>query len=62
MFDELTQLKNDFRVLCIWCGVEIRRDASENSFGTCLDCFYRNVCDQLNAQRPPSPSQFASDR
>ncbi|MGH9906511.1 MAG: hypothetical protein ACRD8U_13130 [Pyrinomonadaceae bacterium] len=62
MIDELIQLNDDFRIFCLWCGIEIRRDASEDSFGTCLDCFYRSVWDQLNAQRPLTPNQFASDR
>ncbi len=62
MEDSANPISEDFTVLCTWCGVEIRSDRNEDSFGTCLDCFYQMVGNELNAQVPSSLNQFASDR
>jgi hypothetical protein len=62
MITEPAQTENDFEVLCAWCGVKIRNDQTEESYRTCLQCFYQNVSDQLNSQRRPDSVLIASDR
>lgn len=63
MINEPTSTSDGFQVLCIWCGEQIRNDKNEDSFGTCLQCFYRIVGDQLNSQRRTSSGSLnASDR
>jgi DNA-directed RNA polymerase subunit RPC12/RpoP len=59
---ETTQTEYDFDVLCAWCGVKIRTDQSEESYRTCLQCFYRIVADQHDSQKRPSSLLIASDR
>jgi len=53
-------IRKDFQVLCVWCGAKIRKDRDENSFGVCLQCFYRILDEYLRAQK--GSGQFASDR
>ncbi len=62
MITEPAQTENDFEVLCAWCGVKIRSDKTEESYRTCLECFYQIVSDQLNSQRRPNSLLIASDR
>ena len=62
MMTEPDQTENDFDVLCAWCGVKIRNDQTEESYRTCLECFYKLVADQLNSQRRPDSLLVASDR
>ncbi len=62
MISEPAQNENDFEVLCAWCGVKIRTDPTEESYRTCLQCFYQNVTDQHNSQIRPSSILIASDR
>ncbi len=62
MIIEPSQTENDFEVLCAWCGVKIRTDQTEESYRTCLECFYQSVTDQLNSQRQTNSSLMASDR
>lgn len=62
MTTEPVQVKNDFEVLCAWCGVKIRTDQTEESYRTCLECFYQSITDQLNSQIKPSSLLIASDR
>ena len=51
-----------FTVRCISCGMLMRRDRIEDSFGKCWKCFYRAINDYLRAQRGNSNPLFASDR
>lgn len=62
MISEPAQTENDFEVLCAWCGVKIRSDETEESYRTCLQCFYQIVADQLNSQKRPNSLLMASDR
>jgi hypothetical protein len=62
MITEPAQTENDFEVLCAWCGVKIRTDHTEESYRTCLQCFYQIVADQLNSQKRPNSLLIASDR
>ncbi len=62
MITEPAQTENNFEVLCAWCGVKIRSDKSEESYRTCLQCFYQIVNEQLNSQRQTNTELIASDR
>jgi DNA-directed RNA polymerase subunit RPC12/RpoP len=62
MTNEPIETESDFEVICAWCGVKIRNDQTEESYRTCLECFYRIVADQLNSQRRPDSLLIASDR
>ncbi len=62
MITEPAETENDFEVLCSWCGVKIRTDQTEESYRTCLECFYKIVADQLNSQKRPDSLLIASDR
>lgn len=62
MITEPAQTENNFEVLCAWCGVKIRSDKSEESYRTCLQCFYQIVNEQLNSQRQTNTGLIASDR
>lgn len=59
---KVTVAKVRFRVICVWCGSEIREDKHENEQGICLKCFYRMLKDHLSTQRRPHQVEFASDR
>lgn len=52
----------EFKVLCVSCGVKIRKDASEDSCGLCLKCFYRILAARLRAQKRASTGEFVSER
>lgn len=62
MIDEPTLTGDQFFVLCIWCSVKIRRDRLEDSYGACLQCFYRIVGEHLSSQIKTSENQYASER
>ena len=59
---KVTVAKVRFRVICVWCGSEIREDKHENEQGICLKCFYRMLTDHLSGQRRPHQREFVSDR
>jgi hypothetical protein len=58
----VTVAKVKFRVVCVWCGSEIRKDEHEDEQGICLKCFYRMLSDHLTAQRRTRHGEFVSDR
>ena len=62
MITKPAETENDFEVLCAWCGVKIRTDETEESYRTCLQCFYQTITDQLNSQRQNNSNVIASDR
>ena len=62
MTTEAAQTEYDFEVLCAWCGVKIRTNQTEESYRTCLECFYQIVADQLSSQKRPNSLLIASDR
>jgi hypothetical protein len=62
MITEPAHSEDDFEVLCSWCGVKIRTDQTEDSYRTCLECFYQSVKDLLDSQRQTHSSLVASDR
>jgi len=53
---------SNFRVTCISCGVKIRDNASDDSYGLCLKCFYSMLSARLRARRRTARAEFASDR
>ena len=59
---KVTVAKVRFRVICVWCGSEIREDKHENEQGICLKCFYRMLTDHLAAQQPAIHRDLVSDR
>ncbi|MDQ2974231.1 MAG: hypothetical protein M3R69_02325 [Acidobacteriota bacterium] len=60
---EQTDRKNpDFKVVCISCGAKIRENASDNSFGLCLRCFYAMLAVRLGAQKRATVGEFVSER
>jgi hypothetical protein len=50
------------QVVCIDCGVTIRRDASDDSYGLCLRCFYESLARRLRSQKRAAAGEFVSDR
>jgi hypothetical protein len=51
-----------FKVLCISCGVKIRDNASDDSYGMCLKCFYAMLAMRLRTQKRARAGEFVSDR
>ena len=51
-----------FKVLCISCGVKIRKNAGEDSYGLCLRCFYAMLAARLRTQKRATPGEFVSER
>ena len=58
------ELKSDprFTVICISCGVKIRENASDDSYGMCLRCFYAMLAVRLRTQKRVAAGEFVSDR
>jgi hypothetical protein len=51
-----------FKILCISCGVKIRDNAGEDSYGVCLRCFYRMLAARLRAHKRVMAGEYVSDR
>jgi ribosomal protein L40E len=51
-----------FRIVCISCGATIRHDASDDSYGLCLKCFYKSLAARLRSQRRVAAGEFVSER
>jgi hypothetical protein len=51
-----------FKVVCISCGVKIRENASDDSYGMCLRCFYTMLALRLRTQKSVAAGEFVSDR
>ncbi len=62
MGDERLRVQTEFRVLCVACGVKIRKDASQDSCGLCLKCFYKILAERLRAQQRVRTGEFVSER
>jgi hypothetical protein len=60
---EQTPGKNpEFKVVCISCGVKIRENASDDSYGLCLRCFYTMLAARMRTQKRAAAGEFASER
>ena len=51
-----------FKILCISCGTTIRENASDDSYGMCLKCFYQSLAARLRSQKRVTAGEFVSDR
>jgi len=51
-----------FKILCISCGGTIRENASDDSYGLCLRCFYKALAARLRTQNRAAAGEFVSDR
>jgi hypothetical protein len=51
-----------FKVICISCGVKIRENASDDSYGMCLRCFYAMLAARLRKQKRVADGEFVSER
>ena len=51
-----------FKVICITCGVKIRENASDDSYGMCLRCFYKMLAVRLRSQKRVAAGEFISER
>ncbi|PWT93821.1 MAG: hypothetical protein C5B55_03795 [Blastocatellia bacterium] len=60
--EERKRQEKAFRVLCIWCGVKIRDDQSEDASGLCLKCFYQLLKEQLGTQKVSRYGEYVSER
>jgi hypothetical protein len=56
------ETKETFVVQCIWCGITIRDDKTEETSGVCLECFYQILNNHLHAQKQTVYGEFVSDR
>jgi len=62
MIEENSKRPDEFKVLCVSCGVKIRKTASEDACGLCLHCFYKILAARLRAQKHTSSGEFVSER
>ena len=56
------ELRQEFQILCVSCGVKIRDKASEDSYGLCLKCFYADLAKRFNGQARVTAGEFVSER
>jgi len=62
MVERKSTREPEFKVVCISCGGKIREQASEDSFGLCLRCFYASLALRLQRQKRTIAGEFVSDR
>ena len=62
MTKELPRKDPGFKVICISCGVKIRENASDDSYGMCLRCFYAMLALRLRTQKRVVAGEFVSER
>jgi hypothetical protein len=62
MVKQRTKSEAAFKVICISCGVEIRKNASDDSYGMCLRCFYAMLAARLRTQKRVQAGEFVSER
>ena len=51
-----------FRVVCVWCGAEIRRASAPESPGMCQNCFRQMVEEHARVAARQSACAHASER
>lgn len=54
--------KLNYKVVCAWCGVTIRRDKAEDSQGMCTKCYCLILREHLRSQRQATIASHASER
>jgi hypothetical protein len=52
----------NFKVVCTWCGVVIRRTSAKDSHGMCLKCYSRMLSERGYARWQPDASSNARER
>jgi hypothetical protein len=62
MAEQTTRRNPGFKVICISCGVKIRENASDDSYGMCLRCFYTMLAVRLRSQKRVAAGEFVSER
>jgi len=62
MAEQTPRSDPQFKVICISCGVKIRENASDDSYGMCLRCFYAMLAARLRAQKRVTVGEFVSER
>jgi len=62
MAEQRPRSKPGFKVVCISCGVKIRENASDDSYGMCLKCFYTMLAMRLRTQKRVAAGEFVSER
>ncbi len=62
MTKDKSNSKSGYRVICSSCGVKIRENASDDSYGMCLRCFYAMLAARLRTQKRVKAGEFVSDR
>ena len=59
---EQRRIDSAFKVICISCGVKMRDNASDDSYGMCLRCFYAMLAARLRKQKRVAAGEFVSER
>jgi hypothetical protein len=62
MWEQTTSGDYGFKIICITCGVKIRENASDDSYGMCLRCFYAMLAARLRTQKRARVGEFVSER
>jgi len=62
MAEQTLKGEHGFEVICISCGVKIRENASDDSYGICLRCFYAMLAVRLRTQKRVASGEFVSER
>lgn len=62
MLEKSPKSNPGFKVVCISCGVKIRENASDDSYGMCLRCFYAMLAVRLRTQKRVAAGEFVSER
>ena len=62
MLEKSTTNDQSFKIICISCGTKIRENASDDSFGMCLRCFYAMLAARLRTQKRVRVGEFVSER
>lgn len=62
MTDSETESELTFKVVCVWCGAEIRRASAPESPGMCGACFRRMVEEHTRLASRQQASAYASER
>lgn len=62
MVEQTTKSNRGFKIICISCGVKIRENASDDSYGMCLRCFYAMLAVRLRTQKRARAGEFVSER
>lgn len=61
MMKRMTE-RNNFKIVCVSCGGNIREKASKEAYGLCLRCFYAMLAARLRTQKQTAAGEFVSDR